>query len=170
MSGQTTSLPISMPAEIVEAIATLRIALDHMQASIDTCRKAPQDIARVRASIAALSSYKPRVLTCTIYSEIERQIVERLVFSALDAGCAISINNGGDEDEVVQSRDLDAIGSNLGQADEDTITLYRDGAMLGFVHLVYGNGSDVISDNTPGNEMAAILSEAEGLAELFGCT
>jgi hypothetical protein len=50
-AGATIHKPISQDAAR-EMLAALRIALDHMQASIETCRRAPGDIAMVRAAIA----------------------------------------------------------------------------------------------------------------------
>ncbi|MBS7790293.1 hypothetical protein KTR66_09815 [Roseococcus sp. SDR] len=50
--GDEMEANAQMMAAAPDLLAALRVALDHMQASIETCRRAPHDIAAARAAIA----------------------------------------------------------------------------------------------------------------------
>lgn len=81
--------------------------------------------------------------------EIERHIGNAIVKEALDAGYAISINNG--EDETEPMRDATAITKALRLTDDERLYLWETGATHAFawVYLVYGNdGWDVVNDYT----------------------
>jgi hypothetical protein len=80
--------------------------------------------------------------------EIERRIVRRLVQDALDAGYRLSVNNGGDEDEIAPTDNKQEILEALFATDSEHLQ-YHDasGRQVGAVYLVYGNdGYDVICD------------------------
>lgn len=86
---------------------------------------------------------------------IERKIIESVVKSLLYAGYQISVNNG-IEDVVTNSRYQKGIMEAIGTTDMDFIiarsmnfiSARSEGFFVGAVHLIHGNGSDVISDYT----------------------
>ncbi len=89
---------------------------------------------------------------------IEQRIVKRLVKAALEAGYTISVNNGGDDDEIRNSTDEQAIVKELFATDSETLLLMKDGKAK-FVSLIYGNdGYDVIADYS-----SSLSSLVEGL-------
>lgn len=97
---------------------------------------------------------------------IERRIVKKAVEDLIACGYMLSVNNGGDEDELVDSSDVDDVLSVMFAADEDTIYAKREISpeKVGWVHFVYGNdGHDVIQDYTV--DLVTFLSEAEKLAD-----
>ena len=88
---------------------------------------------------------------------IERAIALAIVVEILAQGHLISVNNGGDENELDHSRDLDAIMAALFASDEDYLYIYEpervgnlsEGNHDNWVRLVYGNeGWDVVCDYT----------------------
>ena len=88
---------------------------------------------------------------------IERAIALAIVVEILAQGHLISVNNGGDENELDHSRDLDAIMDALFASDEDYLYIYEpervgnlsEGNHDNWVRLVYGNeGWDVVCDYT----------------------
>ena len=52
IAGDVDERNACLIAAAPDLLAALRVALDHMQASIETCRRAPHDIAAARAAIA----------------------------------------------------------------------------------------------------------------------
>lgn len=77
---------------------------------------------------------------------VERCIAEKIVDSLLSAGLSLSINNGGDDNEISPTIDKATVMGAMFATDEDTILIY-DKDRVRFVKLVYGNnGWDVISD------------------------
>ena len=72
---------------------------------------------------------------------VEALIAKRLVHALLDAGLAITVNNGGDEMELDECKDPEKIFEAMMATDEDVLITTR-----GSVLLVYGNGFDLISD------------------------
>lgn len=83
--------------------------------------------------------------------EVERKIAEATVNSLLQAGFAISVDNGGNEYELASSKDSAAILAAMFLCDEDRLYTHRDGESdpFGWVYFVYGNdGWDVINDYT----------------------
>jgi hypothetical protein len=95
----------------------------------------------------------------------ERQVIEALIKSALAAGYALSVNDGEDE-TVTQSTDESEVMGALCTTDEDYLIIYRDGARIGHVYLVYGNEPGVVmSDNTDSAEMDSIMATANDIGE-----
>jgi hypothetical protein len=81
-------------------------------------------------------------------SDVEKAIVGRLVTDLLAAGMSITVWNGGDEPELVDSTDAAVIFENLGASDQDELTMQlpQGGAYAGWIRLVWGNDTTVISD------------------------
>ena len=104
--------------------------------------------------------------------KVEQRIASALVSSLLGRGYSLAVAQGG-EDEGLATTSKRRILALLGEADEDYLFVYvlapshqRDGARLGWVHLVYGNdGNDVIADYscTLEKPLAAVLALAETL-------
>ena len=82
--------------------------------------------------------------------QIEKDVATKIVDDALALGYSISLNNGGEEDELTDCRDREKILAELKASDEDTLKFTSiAGNHLGWVWLVYGNsGWDVIRDYT----------------------
>lgn len=102
-------------------------------------------------------------------NEIERQIIVLLVEDLLEAGYEISVNDG-EETTLTCSTDEVAIFAAMSSTDEDRLLLSTGGRVEGWVawiRLIYGNGADVISDNTT-NIPEAVFERANELAERFG--
>ena len=79
---------------------------------------------------------------------IEKRIVKSIVKTALKAGYSVSVNNGGDENEISKSTDAKKILAATHQTDEEHILLHKN-KKTSWVFLVYGNdGYDVINDYT----------------------
>ena len=101
---------------------------------------------------------------------IEQEIIKQFVQDALAAGFELSVDNGGDEDEIERSRDETAILGVMQEASEDTVYLYKPGAVhySGFVYFVYGNeGWDVICNHTDTKELGDVLAKANALADKY---
>lgn len=106
--------------------------------------------------------------------EIERKIASQVINDLHNAGFSISVNNDGDEDEVVCSLDHNEVLGALMASDEDYLYAIKPGEVLhsGWVRLVYGNdGSDVISDYT--TNLDSVLAKSIELSDnedkrLFG--
>ena len=90
-------------------------------------------------------------------TEMERAIALALVVEILAQGHLISINNGGEDNELDHSRDLSAIMDALFASDEDFLYIFEperggdlsEGNYDHWVRLIYGNdGWDVIADYT----------------------
>src|SRR5262252_875557 len=80
---------------------------------------------------------------------IEKRIARKVVDALLTAGFAITVSNGGDEDEIVKSTDASAIKAVMFATDDERLHTYKDGKPFGWVWFVYGNdGWDVICDYT----------------------
>lgn len=76
----------------------------------------------------------------------ERTIVNRLIRAALAHGLTVSVHDG-EEWTLKRSRDAKAIREALATTGADNVTLRNsDGAAVGTVLLIWGNGEDVISD------------------------
>lgn len=104
--------------------------------------------------------------------KIEKQIATKIVDDALSRGLYISVNNGGEENEICLASDKEAILDNMFATDEDRLLFYikREGDVrmfrkIGWVHLIYGNGYDVISDCLESIEMIPVLKGAADLAD-----
>lgn len=86
---------------------------------------------------------------------IERKIAVSLVDELLEQGFKITVNNGGDEDEITKSGDRSKILDAMWETDEERIFVYNPAhtpvgqEYFGWLYLVYGNdGWDVLSDYT----------------------
>lgn len=84
--------------------------------------------------------------------ESERQIVVTLVTTLLAAGYSLSVYDGV-EFTIKRSRKAAAIFAGMYQTDENQLFLHGHGAGIGrtgrtWIRLIYGNGSDLISDYT----------------------
>lgn len=110
----------------------------------------------------------------TRLSEIERQIVDRLVTDILAAGHAVGVWDG-EGFELEQSTDKTAIVAAIGLSDETRLVVYSSPARdvtealageRGWVQLIHGNAADVISDYTM--NLACVTLGAEALAERLG--
>lgn len=98
---------------------------------------------------------------------VERQIARAAINGLLAAGYTVSVNNGGDTDEIEPSTDARAILKEMFATDEEHLIAHRDGKRSGWVFFVYGNdGWDVISDYTTNLEQA--LAGAKALADKIG--
>ena len=65
----------------------------------------------------------------------------------INAGFAITINNGGSTNEFPYTRDITKVLPELRAADYDVIYAQRDAYSTSFVWLVYGNGAeDLVAD------------------------
>lgn len=98
-------------------------------------------------------------------SDVEKRIVSKLVRDLLAAGYCLTIWNGGDEAEIERSADETAIFAALAASDQDEIEAYHPSSKhrAGWVRLVWGNDTDVISDYTTNFE--AVLAGANALAD-----
>lgn len=100
--------------------------------------------------------------------DIERQIISKLVTDILDAGYAISVDDGGEEPAITKSTNHENIMAAVMLTDEDQIVVHQQYGrrIVGFVFLVYGNdGWDVINDYSTTLEDLGILKGAEALAD-----
>jgi len=87
---------------------------------------------------------------------VERDICTAVIDALLEAGFLISVNNGGDTNEINGSTDKAAILATMFQADDDKLFVaHSRGSKLGMVHLVYGNdfGACVVADYTQNLEL-----------------
>jgi hypothetical protein len=105
-------------------------------------------------------------------SVVENQIVERLVTDILAAGLTISVYDG-EEYPLRHSTDMRAIMDALASTDMDELVLYypknEQGLRMraGWVSLVWGNDTAVISDYTTNIE--AILRGVNAMADHMDC-
>lgn len=82
---------------------------------------------------------------------IELAIATRIIDDALAEGWSVTVNDG--EEDVVsatRSRDRACILDALCSTDEDRVYFHKDGEQepFGWVWLVWGNGTDLLSDYT----------------------
>lgn len=98
-------------------------------------------------------------------SEVERRIVGKLVQDALASGYSLSVYDG-EEITVVESHDPDEVYKALASTDSDRLYVHHtDEIRRGWVLLIWGNDSDVISDYSASDMMEAVLAGANALAE-----
>lgn len=81
---------------------------------------------------------------------IERLLAEKLVDMILAVGQSITVWNGGNEAEIVESTDRAAILDAMGNADEDKLVLRGFGGISKRpgISLIYGNRLDLIGDHS----------------------
>lgn len=95
--------------------------------------------------------------------EMEQAIIRNAVYELTDHGLAMSVDRGGDEYEVIRSRDPDALLAALDGADD--VRLVAAG-LMGWVHFLRGGkGWDVVCDMTVSLE--PYLPETLALAETY---
>lgn len=104
--------------------------------------------------------------------EVERRIATKIVEDALSLGLYITVNNGGDENEICLSSCKEGILDNMFAAEIDRLMFFSrvEGAkkefnQVGWVTLIYGNGYDVISDYVDNSLMIPVLKGAADLAD-----
>lgn len=97
-------------------------------------------------------------------NEVERQIIVALVESLLAAGYLVGVNDG-EETVLEPCSDAERIFSVMSTTDEDYL-LTRQGEKNGWIRLIYGNGTDVISDYTV-NVPETIFEAANELSDRF---
>lgn len=96
-------------------------------------------------------------------SNIERQIVGRLVEDLLAAGCSLSVNDG-EEVTVKKSTDKPAIYAALSSTDSDYLFVHRPGDKRDpWIRLVWGNDAAVISDYL--TSLDDLIAGAQALAD-----
>lgn len=95
----------------------------------------------------------------------ERLIVGRLVSDLLAAGLSITVWNGGDEAELTDSTNLEAILAELAASDQDELTMDGPDGYAGWIRLVWGNDTAVISDYS--TRLETIMAPAHELADLL---
>jgi hypothetical protein len=97
---------------------------------------------------------------------IERRIASRFISDAIAAGYTLDVNDG-EETVLVKSTDIDAILAAMFSTDEDILIVRRSDHRIGAVHLIHGNGGDLISDHTDTAEMRDLLAGADALTEAY---
>ena len=94
---------------------------------------------------------------------VEKRIASAVIRSGLDAGFAITVNDG-EGFPVERSTDHDEILAAMFSVDEEHLEFFKDGQRVGWVFFVYGNdGWDVICDHTL--NLSDILEEANRIAD-----
>lgn len=77
--------------------------------------------------------------------QIEKRIARKVVRALLAAGYELSVNNGGDENEIPFTKSFGQVTGAMFATDDEY--LQARGPSTSFVHFVYGNdGYDVIAD------------------------
>lgn len=95
--------------------------------------------------------------------EIEDQIISELLDRALGRGWGVSVYDG-EEVPLRRSHDKAAIIAAMRSTDSDQLHFKGvDGANLGCIVLIYGNGEDLISDHTDNGPMAALAEQVNAV-------
>lgn len=95
----------------------------------------------------------------------ERQIIDTLIDTILDAGHFITVHDG-EEYAIRFSNDKDAITAEVAATDETIFRIRRaDKSQIGMIALIHGNGIDLIHDMTDTPETLALAKPAELLAD-----
>jgi hypothetical protein len=98
--------------------------------------------------------------------EIEKTIVTMIIEDALAAGYSVTLNNGGDTNELENSKDKAEILAAMFATDDERLTFYADASRVGWVYFVYGNdGWDVVNDHIVNDRMGAVLARADAYAD-----
>lgn len=109
-------------------------------------------------------------MSVKLRQRLERTIARRVVLDALAAGYTLSVNNGGDEDEIPPQSKARPVLSAMFATDCEHLKMWKTGAAgtvcVGWVFFVYGNdGWDVVNDYT--TNLDPIMAGADRLAELY---
>ncbi len=91
-------------------------------------------------------------------NQIENEIATALVDAALAAGYTLSVHDGV-EVALAKSSDRPAILGAMASTDEDTLILWRNNQRIGGIWLIYGNGSELISDHTDNADVEALVAQ-----------
>jgi hypothetical protein len=98
---------------------------------------------------------------------LERMIARRVVLDGIRAGYSLSVDNGGDEDEIVKSTKAKDILEAMFATDDEKLYFYKGDTCVGWVWFVYGNdGYDVVSDYT--TNLEEVMKGADELAAKYG--
>lgn len=92
----------------------------------------------------------------------ERRIATHLVNKALERGYSIAVHDEEGE-QLKASSDKKAIMDALALTDMNSLVLYRDGARVGSILLVWGNDEDLVTDNSDNDETCCLVEAACGL-------
>lgn len=91
-------------------------------------------------------------------NDVEKKIARKLVKIILAKGYEICVHEGEDW-AIRKSAEVNKIMAALASTGEDTIIVRTvDGRRLGSIMLIWGNGEDLISDNTDNEDMNAIVA------------
>jgi hypothetical protein len=91
---------------------------------------------------------------------VERNILSLIVFRAIQFGYAVSVFDG-EEFALKRSKNVKAILEACAATEMDSLHFYNShGERIGHVLLIYGNGRDLISDCSCGNQVETILDSA----------
>jgi hypothetical protein len=94
----------------------------------------------------------------------EKRIAHKLITDAVAAGYLISVYEGEDW-AIKRSHDGDAVKAALASTDEDVLRFRQaDGALVGWVRLIWGNDCDLISDCSDNEAINELVKGAEALA------
>lgn len=77
--------------------------------------------------------------------KIEKDICAKLLTELLDAGYSLGVYDG-EATVIKNSRNMTDLMDAVFSTDEDILLVYRDDKKVGWVHLIWGNGTDIISD------------------------
>lgn len=117
------------------------------------------------AGLAMMATIQAAIDTALNPNEIdatEYKIARRLIEQATDEGYTVTVDDGG-AIALERSSDVNAILAVMGTTGSDTLFLYNaDGTRIGSVWLVYGNGTDLVSDYSA-KDGAALDALAEWL-------
>ncbi|MDR3351747.1 MAG: hypothetical protein LBO00_01760 [Zoogloeaceae bacterium] len=95
-------------------------------------------------------------------TEIERRIVTALVNALIGAGYRLCVSDLEEEERnlIPILSDAKAVLNGMFDRDEECLILFREGSdPVAGIRLVYGNGSDVVSDLTDMPEIVAIVDQ-----------
>jgi hypothetical protein len=96
---------------------------------------------------------------------IEKQIVRRIVHSALVRGWSVSVYDG-EEWTVTKSVNLKEILNATFTTDEDVLRFHDADGVVGVVTLVYGNdGWDVVADHTADDRIDDLMKPINELSD-----
>jgi hypothetical protein len=97
-------------------------------------------------------------------SPVESRIARAIVGDAIKAGLYVTVYDG-EAINVRRSNVQPIILDNMGHTESDTLHFHSEtGAKVGWVHLVWGNDADLISDSTTSAAMVKLLARAESIA------
>lgn len=112
-------------------------------------------------------------MSIKLRQELERRIARAFVRAALAKGYTVSINNGGDEDELTRSSNVPEILAAMFQTDDEFVIINKTDEngqpqRVGWVHFVYGNdGWDVISDYSANDATEELMTEPNRISEKY---